>query len=270
MPIGSSEFMNRLWDVGQQHLAAGRYVAARIDLEIAERQAWRRRDAEALARIYLPLLETRRQIRYLAAEGKILIATPAACAPPAMRQFFTATPATAGTLILVAGRQDSSRARGLAKCVRSAVQRAGQCAEVLLVIQHATENRLVSLADPHFAAGIPVNFTAAPGPALPDTASLAFAITLPPPGTYGGESPGPGEMARESILLAWEALALKWQRRHPLKSHFAPAPHSQAAPDSQSAWQEIDRLRSALRLDPACEPISMRIMSLAESLARQL
>ena len=73
MSYDDLSYMYRLWDVGQRHLAGGRYVAACIALEGAERAAWSARDARTLARVYLPLLEARRQIRYQAAEGEIVI-----------------------------------------------------------------------------------------------------------------------------------------------------------------------------------------------------
>src|SRR5437762_2488088 len=54
----------------------GRYVAARRELEAAEAAAWRKQDCASLARIYLPLLEVRRQIRQNATDGVIIIAPP--------------------------------------------------------------------------------------------------------------------------------------------------------------------------------------------------
>src|SRR4051794_38239918 len=68
-----TEHLFRVWDNGQRHLAEGRYIAARGALEAAEAIAWRTQDAQSLARLYLPLLEARRLIRYQAAEGRIEI-----------------------------------------------------------------------------------------------------------------------------------------------------------------------------------------------------
>src|SRR5277367_3729013 len=96
----SSAFLYGLWDLGQRHLAAGRYVAARRALEGAEAAAWRRHDACSLARIYLPLLEARRQIRYNAAEGMLIVCDSAKSVSEergVMREFLESP---AGTVLL--------------------------------------------------------------------------------------------------------------------------------------------------------------------------
>jgi len=65
-----------------------------------------------------------------------------------------------------------------------------------------------------------------------------------------------GALARESLLIAWEALALKWQHRHPPRQ-------------GATAWEELAWLRHALQVDPACEPIALRLIALAEAIERQ-
>jgi hypothetical protein len=72
-------------------------------------------------------------------------------------------------------------------------------------------------------------------------------------------------MARESLIVAWEALALHWQHRHPPPK----GPKSKHARNSMdAAWDEMAWLRLALRIDPACEPVSMRLMALGEAVER--
>jgi hypothetical protein len=282
-------YLYRMWELGEAHLAARRYVLARRELETAEALAWRDRDPAALARLYLPLLEARRQIRYHAVEGTLLICPPGT--PPAREQQllgrFFASPA--GTVLLACSPQGNKPRRGktraarggsgdeiacrLAGSVQYEAQKTGHWLEALLLIQHngTGETRLAAQADPTFAAGIPVRFVAAPSSDSPPNAPLetlgestdpALTIPLPGPGEFQGSRPGPGALARESLLVAWEALALKWQRRHP------PPRSSHTHDPREAGWQEMAWLRLALRIDPACEPITMRLIALAEAVER--
>jgi len=247
----SNTTMLRLWNLGQDHLVAGRYVAARRALESAEALAWRAADPQSLARIYLPLLEARRQIRYNAGDGLILITSPTdspAAQKKSLDQFLAApagtvlftTPATAGAI---------RRVIAVVENINRRARRTGQWFEALLLLTKNKERRLTTAADPFFAAGLPVIDSPAPLAASTDP---HLQIPLPPAGLY---STGPEQVAaRESLLIAWEALALKWQHRH--------------APPTKTAWQELAWLRKTLRVDPACEPVTMRLIALAESLGR--
>ena len=231
-------YLERLWDAGERHLAAGRYVAARRELEAAEGLAWRKRDAATLARVYLPLLEARRQIRLNAVEGVIVVG---AAGHAGLEAFLRRG---AGT-ILWAGHDAGSIASGCkaAGSVRYASSRAGSCLEALLVLEHHGEVRVASPVDATLAGGL-------------------AGVKLPGAGVW---DPAKAEMraghaaAREALLLAWEALALHWQARHPL--HVK-------GPSVQAAWEEMAWLRLALRVDGACEPVAMRVMALAEAVER--
>ena len=77
-------------------------------------------------------------------------------------------------------------------------------------------------------------------------------VPLPPPGNYQPGAPGQS-LARESLLLAWEALALK---------------HIPANYNFIGLWQQMDFLRSLRQIDPACEPVVLRLMALAEQISR--
>ncbi len=285
MPTQPSDFLYRLWDQGQQHLAAGRYAAARRELEAAEATAWRHADARSLARLYLPLLEARRLIRYQAVEGVILICPP----PPALstthehhllRQFLNNE---SGTILLSSSAPHKTHSspdptahiRHLAGSVQYEARRSGHWLEALLLIQHGTETRIASAADPTFAAGISICWTQCPTAPLGDSTDPDLIIPLPPPAQYTGKPAtvktepsrpsGLHALARESLLVTWEALALKWQRRHPPPRS---SPTARNAKAQHPAWNEMAWLRLALRIDPACEPISMRLMALAEAIER--
>jgi hypothetical protein len=249
--------LHRLWNLGQQHLAAGRYVSARRALESAEAIAWRQRDSQSLARLYLPLLEARRQIRYHAAEGTLVIINPAT--PPyeqqkQLRHFLTAP---AGTILLpctAATRSPRYHAACLfAGSIQYASRRTGRWLEALLLLTHHDQARIAPLADPTFAAGLPVAITDDPSNVIGPSTDKNLTVPLPPTGIY---TRGPlHALLRESLLIAPEALALKWQHRHPPGKTNDP-------------WEELAWLRLALRIDPACEPITMRLIALAEAITR--
>lgn len=259
---GTPSHLHRLWDLGEQHLAAGRYVAARRALESAEAVAWRRRDARSLARIYLPLLEARRQIRYNAVEGTLVVVAPGLSSyeQQGILQRFLDSPA--GTILLACSPAGAPRRRVQSAClfagsVQYTARRTGRWLEALLLMMRGNETRLTSLADPTFAAGLPATFTTDANTPLLASTDPALTIPLPPPGHYPPTPANPlHAMLRESLLVAWEALALKWQHRHP--------PSHKALP-----WEELAWLRLALHVDPACEPIAMRLIALAEAIERQ-
>jgi hypothetical protein len=245
--LRGNESMCRRWSEGERLLAAGRYVAACGLLEQAAGMAWRAGEAGTLARVYLPLLEARRQIRLQAAEGRIIVDNGSKGA--GLREL---EEAGAGTL-LVAG--NDARALRLAGTVEMAARRARRCYEVLLLVRRGHQVRLVSPHDPTFAAGLPVRWTREAGAALADAAARELVVPLPPAGIYDGRVAGLGALAREALLVAWEALALGWQSRHALRADAGP-------------WEELAWLRGALRIDPACEAAAMRLIAVAEGVAR--
>ena len=247
--IQASAYLYRLWDEGQRHLAAGRYVAARSLLERAADSAWRAGDVRSLARIYLPLLEVRRLIRYQAAEGQIIIADSAAPLRRLLRQF---EQASAGTFLVC---DNTPRSMHVAQAIHGVARRTGHRLEALLLVGHGHYTRLATPDDPTFAAGLPVAFTDDPAAAIAGATDPALSIPLPSPGVYDGNASGLGALAREALLIAWEALALRWQSRHPLFAGAGP-------------WEELLWLREALEIDPACEPITLRLIALAEGVAR--
>ena len=234
--------MYRLWDAGQQFLAAGRYVAARTLLESAAALA--RHDAASLARIHLPLLEATRQIRQLAVEGLIVIVPRSTDSHRFTLNTFLA--AEAGTILLDAS--DRPAALHTAQKIAHTARRTGRCLETLLLAPHRGQFRLAAPADP--ATTLPVEFSPRP---LGESTDADLIVPLPSPGLFSPDDPA-AALARESLLIAWEALALRWQARHPLRH---------PTPETELRW-----LRRALEIDPACEPVAMRLIALAESISR--
>jgi hypothetical protein len=68
VPAGETQ---SLCETGQEQLMRLDYLAAQQTLEQAERLALEARDYDALARLYMPLQETRRQIRQRCGEGVV-------------------------------------------------------------------------------------------------------------------------------------------------------------------------------------------------------
>ncbi|HTV48206.1 MAG TPA: hypothetical protein VMG59_07160 [Phycisphaerae bacterium] len=242
----SYDFSQRLWDSGQRLLIAGQYMAARRELEAAEQQAWRRRDAVLLSRIYLPLLEACRQIRQQASGALIVIAE---LDQPSKRFIQPLLDAGQGTLIC-SGRTAMQVCSRLMLIARQN----GLSIETLLLGQTSAETRIYSLGAPHYAAGLPVlwsrDFSHLIEPASPEK----LIVPLPWLGSYQPGNPA-HTVARESLLLAWEALALK---EIPEKI------------ESLGLWQQMDVLRSIRPIDPACEPVVLRLIALAEQISRRV
>jgi hypothetical protein len=208
-----SDAMFDAWDQGQRQLAAGQYPAARDLLQTAEAAAWAARDAASLARIWLPLLEACRQIRYLAAEGRIEIHE---------------------SEVLMRAE--------------------GGIEERLVLLKNASQTRLASVGTADYESGLPVEWVTSEAASVGASTDRNLVIPLPPPGIYDGRS-GLGAVSRESILIAWEALALAWQQCHPM-------------PPSSDPWAELAWLRQTLQIDPACEPAAMRLIAVAEGIER--
>jgi hypothetical protein len=251
-------YVERMWEAGQQHLAALRYGPAVRALEAAEGAAWRKKNGPELARLYLPLLEARRQIRYQAAEGTVLICPPGLpqmLERKAIRRFVEDRAIEAGTVLV--GCADVRRALAYAGIVMHTARRTGRWIEALLLLRHGDEVRIASPGDATFAGGLKVKWTDDPKEMIGAATDSDLQVPLPTASTAATFDVGHPlhPMLRESLITAWEALALKWQHRHPPLKFGG-------------IWEEMAWLRLALRIDPACEPIAMRLMSLGETAGR--
>ena len=249
---GTSDYFYRLWEVGQDHLGAGRYVAARSLLERAANVAWRAGDARSLARVYLPLLEVRRQIRLRAVEGTILIGGRGGRSALMARDLRRLAEESDGTMILPL----EGHVMRAVPSIAAAARRAGKCVEVLVVMRRGREAWMASPVAPMLGAGVGVHFTREAGAVVPVSTAGDSVFPLPPGGRYAGGEGGLGALARESLLIAWEALGLRWQARHALRREAGP-------------WEELEWLREALGVDPASEPITMRLIAVAEGIERR-
>ena len=244
-PARPVDLAQRLWASGQDLLAAGRYVAARRELEAAERQAIRKRDAALLARIYLPLLEATRQIRQFCCDGVIAI-TPGDTA--SQRAALRDVLHSGGAWLRV---ESAGRNKPIAL-----LQVPDSPVELLSIVQHGQQWRIMPVACKSGLGRQPGRFSVAlqwthdPGLAISPAQPDALVAVLPPPGVYHPGNPQHGQ-ARETVLLTFEALAMGWLARQ--EKDF-------------TGWAELTVLRQARNIDPACEPLLMRMMAAAQEL----
>ncbi len=234
----------RSWDAGQRYLAAGLYTAARRALEAAEAAVFARRDAASLERIYLPLLEACRQTRLQACEGVIVIADPRRSnLSPAAR---AVAKSSAAATLLMAGPRAVKMAMGVNRSARGR----GLPQEALVWMCGGKTVRICSTGAMRFCCGVEVELTDRLGEKISPRQLDRRIAVLPVPGVYPPGAAG-HRLASETLLVAWEWLALRWQSRHRVRAR---------------PWEELAWLRAARRVDPACEPVMMRMVEICRLL----
>ena len=242
---GGALWIEKLWNSGQRLLVAGRYAAARRELEAAEAAAFHRRDAALLARIYLPLLEACRQLRQLSTEGVISIDASGGMHRSAQAERKQSAAGGGGVIVTASA--------SIARVISRGARFSGHPIECLLLATKNNETRILSPHAARFSHGLPVVWRpvdrAQTLPAPPEQMQVA----LPPPGIYTPGLPG-HRAAAESIILLQEALALKCMHRRNLP---------------KEGWPRIAALRNIRMIDMACEPVVIRLMREAEKLATQ-
>jgi hypothetical protein len=238
-------WIEKLWNSGQRLLVAGEYTAARRELEAAEAAAYVRRSAGHLARIYLPLLEACRQLRQLSAEGMIVIDGIEGRQRP-VKVWIRRLTASGGGVIITASPMTAERIYRQARLLREPV-------ECLLLVESKEETRIVSPMRAGFSCGLPVVWRPVESAVTPPAQPEQMQVSLPPAGEYPPGSRGHAAVG-ESIILLYEALALKYLRRHELP---------------MDTWGRIAALRRIRMIDMACEPVTIRLMDEAERVAAQ-
>ncbi|MGC8561313.1 MAG: hypothetical protein ACP5O1_11615 [Phycisphaerae bacterium] len=242
---GGELWIEKLWDSGQRLLVAGRYAAARRELEAAEATAFHRRDAALLARIYLPLLEACRQLRQLSTEGIISISASGRRYRSSRAEMKRSAAGGGGVII--------TASPAMARAINRRARLCSRPIECLLLLTKNHETRILSPHVARFSCGLPVLWRpvdqAQTLPAPPEEMRVA----LPPPGIYAPGSSG-HSAAAESIILLQEALALKQMRRQRLP---------------KGGWPLVAALRNIRMVDMACEPVTIRLMREVEKVANQ-
>ncbi len=235
-------WIEKLWNAGERLLVNGQYCAARRELEAAEAAAFHRRNAALLTRIYLPLLETCRQVRQLSTEGLISIQVH--------RQGYRSVRAELNRFESHGGGVLISSAPAHGQMFARRARVGSYPVECLTLMRHGGQMRITSPHHPQYGSGLPLVWRpvehAETLPASPEQ----ICIALPPPGDYVPGMAG-HSCAAESIILLYEALALKQLHQWELPS---------------GGWPLIAALRRIRLIDMACEPITIRLLHEAEKL----
>jgi hypothetical protein len=241
--VSGESWIEKLWNAGEQLLVHGQYCAARRELEAAEAAAFQRRNAALLTRIYLPLLETCRQVRQLSTDGLISLQVHAPdhrSARSELKRF-----AAHGGGVLISG--SAKLACTLARRARLA----GCPVECLLLVRKGDRTHITHPLDAQLISGLPVVWRPAhDAETLPEPPEK-MCVALPPPGDYVAGMAGHSSTT-ESILLLYEALALRQIRRRQLPS---------------DGWPLMASLRKIRLIDMACEPVTIRLLREAEKLS---
>jgi hypothetical protein len=229
-------------ELGQRQLMEMDYLSAEATLAAAEQEAWDARDFDSLARLYLPLQESRRQRRQRCGEGIVCLDLLARETDDRLdlQQFTQGQLLVAGwgTLVpAIALRESAARRRLFVETFLAAVYPIGDHRAV--VIAPLPETRLPDLRP----RGIDALLAA-----LPPHCIVLHEQQLPP-----GVRPATVETYGEVMAL--------WERLH--------APFLALA-DSITAdpIRQIEAYRQAIRVDYACELAHQKISALARRCSR--
>jgi hypothetical protein len=237
--------LQQLCELGQQQLMRMEYLVAERTLVQAEELAWNLRDFDTLARLYMPLQETRRQIRQRCGEGVVRLDLLAQGPqdPLDPRQIVEKYP---HGQLLVAGWGSIDAA---AECRRLQRDRS-QFAETLLAAAYPV------------GAGRAIAIVPLPDVKLPPIADQSIddlSRTLPAHTVLLAESEIPKGDRRGSWQTYAEVMSL-WERLH--------VPFLAAADMQVDPIQRMEGYRKTIRVDYACELAHQKLADVAKSIAR--
>jgi len=239
--------LQALCETGQRWLMEMRYLDAERALEHAERRALDARDFDTLSRLYLPLQETRRQIRQRCGEGIVRLD------------------------LLASGPDDTPDPEALIDRYphgQLLIAGWGSVAPAVRFRALARERKLY--VETFLAAVYPVNgsgrvvvIVPTPDVALPDVVDRgvddlirrvpAHALVLANTELPSGERQGTTQTFAETMAM--------WERLH--------LPHLSAADATSDPVRRIDAYRRTINVDNACELAHQKLSSVARELGRQ-
>jgi hypothetical protein len=233
-------------ELGQQELMRMNYVEAERIFAAAERVAWDERDFDTLARLYMPLQETRRQIRIRCGEGDVALDLfpPDPSAPMNAELILESFPF--GQL-LVAGWGSTD----VAKDVRRLAYERGLYLETLLgAVYRTTDEGLMVAVVPTEVARVPESTELSRADlwkSLPPNSLLLRSDELP----HG---------VRRGTTATFAKVASLWERLH--------LPFLREADAEADPVRRIELYRQTIRVDYACELAHQKLSSVARELAR--
>lgn len=242
----SGRDIQQLCAAGQDHLSRTEYALAEKTLAEAEALAWQRRDMDALARLYMPLQEARRQKRQRSGEGRVQMDIISRGPGERIDARDVVEGCGEGQLLIAAWAS-------LAPAVEARALAADRLLylEVFLGAAYPTSEGVMVAVAPLAATAMPDASPRTPAElsaALPPHCLLMRADGLPPGRQRGTAS-------------TFSYVMSIWERLH--------APFLAAADAADDPLRRIELYRRAIEVDAACEPAHQRIASLAAELARR-
>lgn len=244
--------LQSLCTLGQRQLMATDYLTARDTLEQAENMAFAGRDWDGLARLYMPLQETRRQIRQRCGEGEVDmgVVVPPGVSPGEFAEDFLATH-THGQYLIAGPGGGGSSPLAFAGAVRTAARDKRLYVETFLAGCYRVGGDSIFVVAPTAHTVLP-----------PGTADSVDALTATPhclvlPAVELPARAARGDTGTYGLTMSiWERLA---------------APHLAAclaASAAVPAGQRIKALKRVIEIDPGCEMAHQVISRIAAGAAR--
>ncbi|MCC6239718.1 MAG: hypothetical protein IT448_05430 [Phycisphaerales bacterium] len=235
-----------LCEKGQAALTQTDYITAHRLLTTAEAAAWNQRDFDTLARLYLPLQETRRQLRLHAGEGVVCLDLLASAPQDHLSgdQIVAAIP---HGQLLVAGWgtiQPAARVRQLAR-------EKGLFLETFLAAVYPVGAQRVVVIVPFETSPLP--------PATPRSTVDQLKTQLPPNCLILSQSELPTGRRAGSMQTLSQVSTL-WERLH--------APFMRAADNTADLLQRVQAYRQTIVVDSACELAHQKLGDVAHQLEK--
>jgi hypothetical protein len=236
---------HELAEIGSEQLFRMQYLDALATLEQAEAVAWESRDWDLLSRLYMPLQETRRQIRQRCGEGtvKLDIFATSLGDPPDPQIVATQIP---HGQVLLAGWGSIAPAVKLRRLAR---ERKLYLETFLAAVYPVGTGRAVVI--------VPSEHVILPEP-LPRSIDQLIAL-LPPHSIVKADREIPAGAQRGTAETYAMTMDL-WERLH--------APFLAAADQTADPVQRIAAYRATIGVDSACELAHQRLSAVAHELAR--
>jgi hypothetical protein len=237
--------LQELCERGQEQLMRMEYLEAAATLADAERHAWAQRDWDALARLYLPLQEARRQIRQRCGEGIVCLDLIPEGPDDVMDPLHVVRNFSHGQL-LVAGWGTIEPALR----VRQLAAQHGLFLETFLAAAYpGPRERLIAI--------IPIPQIRLPDPEPREMEELAR--LCPPHSIVLSESEVPHGSRRGTFQTYGQVMAM-WERLH--------TPFLAAADAQKDPLQKMEGYRTTLRVDQACELAHQKLSDVAREMMR--
>ncbi|MBC7785443.1 MAG: hypothetical protein H7144_16540 [Burkholderiales bacterium] len=241
-----AETVQELCAHGQDHLLATRYLEAEAVLVRAERLAMDARDWDALSRLYMPLQESRRQIRQRAAEGTIRLDLLSRSADDLLNLDHLIAEYPHGQ-ILVAGFGSIEPALRL----RAIAMEQKRYLDVFLAATYIIAGSPIVAVVPDARITLP-----APGEYGADELSRrlpAHSVLIPETDLPKGATPGTPQTFARTMAL--------WERLH--------LPFLAAADNTTDLERRVAGYRATIAVDYACELAHQKLSQTARALARR-